>query len=634
MPLNIEILDCTLRDGSYPINYFYSLEDTRVVCKALEQSGVKKIEVGHGMGLGASQKGYGPSAYSDMEYVEAAVRAVKSSHIGVFAIPGVAAIQDVVDAQKAGITFLRIGTDVDKIESAEELIELSLSLGLNVSLNVMKSYARSPEELLQNILRLGTYDLDVISIVDSAGTMLPSEVKKYVSFLVENLENKIGFHGHNNLQLAIANSIAAAQGGASVIDATLRGIGRSSGNAQIEVLVPVLQRAGYALDISYQELSDFSDLFYDRPYPGYGIPGIELACGVSGLHSSFLPKVVAEANSTGTDIVELINAVTKNDKINLDLKNLRDSSLKLSAKSRSFSRDLNVEEPAIETLTDLLNSLLTYATKFNKKSILTLSPSGTDYSRIPRLTSYENYIVGHAEVSEIGTDGHTMERFKLLDHVGLDRDLQWDNSLLDLKNLFIYDEKQIIDSLISDMVLNFERLQGNCIFETVGDRRLSAIEKLKVGNPKSHPNTIIFITSKLSNHQSEELKKKKPSKIIYLHPDYLPSSLERDSTIEIYRLDTRTFFDSHIISISESASNFGTPRFSDIGGAMTVAGGLVASRGTVVLDSSTNPKRILGIASGFGTLLSKKEELEFTTEITKVKSFLMEANLRFLRSGD
>ncbi len=636
MSSKVEILDCTLRDGSYPINYFYSLEDTKRISEVLERGGVEKIEVGHGMGLGAAQKGYGKSAYSDFQYIEAAVSAVNSSSIGVFAIPGVAEAQHVIDAKKAGITFLRIGTDVDKIESARELVELGFSLGLSVSLNVMKSYARPKAELLEAILSLGVSSLDVISIVDSAGTMIPADVQEYVSYLVENLQNKIGFHGHNNLQLAIANSIAAVQGGASVIDATLRGIGRSSGNAQIEVLVPVLERAGYLTRINHQALSDFSDLFYESPYPDYGIQGIELACGVFGLHSSFLPKVVTEANSMGIDIVELISEVTKNDRINLTPKNLKEASRIVSQKRHTVPVAAIPDSEVIQSLDDLLNSLITYAIKFNKKSILTLSPSGNNLNRFPRLTNYEDYIIGHAEVADIETKLFTPDKFKELDYLGIDRKLLQLDLDLNPENLFIYDENQIIDLLISEMVLNFKLLRGEFYFQAIGERDLGGVKEMGTQKRESNSEhkTITFVTSKLSKPEQDELNRINTSKVIFLHPEYIPDDFYRDSEVEVYRLDTRSFFDLHVISIARSARDFAVAKFLNLGGVKTVAGGLVANRGTIVVDNPNNPKRILGVASGFGTLLSKNDENEFESEIRKVSSFLLESNLRFLRSGD
>lgn len=634
MSSNIEILDCTLRDGSYPVNYFYSLDDTRRVSEILENSGVKRIEVGHGMGLGASLKGYGTSAYSDIEYIESAARAVRSAQIGVFAIPGVAETQQVIDAKKAGISFIRIGTDVDKIESARELVELAGSLGLSTSLNIMKSYARPKEELLESILSLGVSSLDIISIVDSAGTMIPGEVKSYVSFLVDHLQNRIGFHGHNNLQLAIANSIAAVEGGASVIDATLRGIGRSSGNAQIEVLVPVLARAGYQTNIDYQALSDFSDLFYEPPYPQYGIQGIELACGVFGLHSSFLPRVVTEANSMGIDIVELITEVTRNDKINLDLGSLQAASNKIPRDINQISILSKSESESLESVQDLIDALFTYATKFNKKSILTLSQTDTEFSRITRLTSHDEYIIGHAEVSENDAKQFTSDEFLKIHYLGIDRHLMELSLEINLQNVFVYDEVQVIDLLISEMILNLRQFQGRFRIQSIGERKIDSIERIKEEKKYQDSEIITFVTSKLSSGQEKDLQRNKTSKVIFLHPDYMPLGFEGESGVEIYRLDTRPFFDLHVISLARNARDFGTARFLTLGGVTVIAGGFVAPRGTLVVDNPINPKQILGVASGAGTLLSKKDEVEFESDIKTVASALLESNLRFLRSGD
>jgi hypothetical protein len=436
------------------------------------------------------------------------------------------------------------------------------------------------------------------------------------------------------LQLAIANSLAAVESGAMVIDATLRGIGRSSGNAQIEVLVPVLKRAGYNTSIDHRVLSDFSDLFYEPPYPEYGIQGIELACGVSGLHSSFLPKVVNEANSHQVDIIKLIDAITETDKINLNLDSVQALAAGLD-KVESGRKNTTTEVDVVpETLGDLLDSLITLATKFNKKSILTLTLSESNSTRIPRLTHCMDYIIGHAEVSDLKVMNSTTLRFEEIEYLGIDRALVQINLGLTLNNLFIYDEEKMVDLWISELILNLEPLQGKFSIEIIGDRNLELSNAHIRRQTESNSESITLVTSKLNKTQEVELQNKKTQKIIFVHPDYMPTNFQRDPEIEVFRLDTRLFFDLHVISLARSIRNFASPGYSLIGGVNTIAGGLVAPRGTIVLDNLDSPRKILGVASGSGTLLTKEEELVFHSELRIVNSVLMEEKLRILRSGD
>lgn len=631
---DIEILDCTLRDGSYPINYAYSLEDTMKICQTLELSGVMKIEVGHGMGLGASEKGYGKSAFSDLEYIDSSVGSVKTAQIGVFAIPGIAEEEHVIQAHHAGISFIRVGTDVDKIAKARKLIEFANSIGLSVSLNVMKSYARTKEELLREIQKLKDLTIETVSIVDSAGTMIPDEVYQYVHFLVQNIDNPIGFHGHNNLQLAIANSLAAVEAGAKVVDATLKGIGRSSGNAQIEVLVPVLLRSGYLSRIDYKTLSDFSDLFYAPPYPDYGVSGIELACGVSGLHSSFLPKVVAEANARRVDIIQLIERVTSIDKVMVDKETLEKSALSLPKIDDVGFRRLSFSSTTHSNFLEYIKAISLQAEKFGLTSILTLSPSESNSTHIAGITKYDGFVIGHVEISESDVKSFKKEHIRSVNQIGIDKELLKLN--LQLDNMFVYSEKKVVSLLLEVLITNIKLKDGDVPIEVLGEETFDwpnvgpdiDSNLSEVGNP------IIIVTSKLQNGAVLELSNKEPRRVIFLHPRYVPDDFRVEGSTEVYRIDSRNFFDLNIIAMSKQIKFFGNSEIKPIGNTFTVAGGLIAPRGTIVLDSSDFPKVVLGVASGKGTLLSKEDSEHYKSEIESVNAALMESSLRLLRSSD
>lgn len=634
MSQRIEILDCTLRDGSYPINYSYTLDDTENICRILEQSGVLNIEVGHGLGLGAAEKGYGKSAFNDLEYIEAAVNAIEFSHVGVFAIPGIAEESHVVDAYKAGIKFIRVGTDVDKIAQARELIEMANSLSLNVSLNVMKSYARSKEELLSHILNLKDLKIDTISIVDSAGTMIPEEVEKYVKFLVDNVENKVGFHGHNNLQLAIANSLAAANSGASVIDATLRGIGRSSGNAQIEVLVPILNRLGYVSGVDYLPLSEFSDLFYAPPYPDYGVSGIELACGVSGFHSSFLPKVISEANSYRVDAINLIDKVASIDRVNLNLETLRNSALDLPRKNTKLFKDFSFNVTRYTNVQDYAKEISLQADKFSMASILTFSPSDSETTYISGITRQGNFIIGHIEISEFDSKFLENQDLRYIQKIGFDEKL----SALNIRgnNIFLYNEDRIVSLLLSEILTNIKFKEGNVPVEVIGNKGVELLEpsiNFKFNSVGSVA-PVIIVSSRLRQEDELRLWNRGSTRIIFLHSRYVPANIMFSKGLEIYTLDYREFFDLNIIALARHSLDVGGSGISEMGGVMTVSGGLIAPRGTIVLDNSSNPERILGVASGFGSLLPVDASKEFEADIEIVHSMLLESRLRLIRSGD
>ncbi len=210
-----KVLDCTLRDGSYVNHFGFSAFDTKTLARALEDAGISYIDVGHGLGLGASRKGGDLSAAaSDIEYLEAASEALISSTFGMFCIPGITDLQDVDLAASFGMGFIRIGTDVTKVDSSKPFIERAKNLGMFVCTNFMKSYSVTPEQFTNQAMRSREFGSDVVYIVDSAGGMFPIDLIRYIDPLKDNSDIPFGFHGHNNLGLAVSNSLTAAQNGA------------------------------------------------------------------------------------------------------------------------------------------------------------------------------------------------------------------------------------------------------------------------------------------------------------------------------------------------------------------------------------------------------------------------------------
>ena len=312
----IHVLDCTLRDGSYAVDYTFTAEHTAQICTALENAGIEYIEIGHGVGLNGSEKN-GRAVATDEEYMKAAAGALKKSKYGMFCIPGIARLEDLDLAAKYNMSFLRVGTNVNEAEQAEPFIRKAKQLGMYVSFNMMKSYALPVDEVVKKAALARDYGADIISVVDSAGGMLPEDVTEYVSKIKNNVSGvEVGFHGHNNLSLAIANSLAAVEAGATFIDATLQGIGRSVGNTQMEVLVILLEKYGYSTGIDAMKLMDAGDAIV-RPLMPHttGIDSLSTTLGAAQFHSTFLPIVERVAKEHGIDVRKLVIEISKVDRI-------------------------------------------------------------------------------------------------------------------------------------------------------------------------------------------------------------------------------------------------------------------------------------------------------------------------------
>jgi 4-hydroxy-2-oxovalerate aldolase len=306
-----KLLDCTLRDGSYAINFQFTARDTGLICEQLDEAGFPYIEIGHGVGLNASNAGYGTAAETDEAYLTAAANSVKNGKFGMFCIPGVATLDDVRMAADLGAGFIRVGTEVDEVAKSKEFIEVACSRGMTVMSNFMKSYAKSPKEFAEFARISHEYGSALLYIVDSAGGMMPSDIEAYMEAVRNVCDIPIGFHGHDNLGLSVANSLKAAELGAKVIDGSLQGLGRSAGNAPMEILSVVLQRAGLIDPLDSLAVMDISEKFVRPLVRRRGISSLDVVTGEAHFHSSYMSIIRKSSSQHGIDPRRLILALTK-----------------------------------------------------------------------------------------------------------------------------------------------------------------------------------------------------------------------------------------------------------------------------------------------------------------------------------
>lgn len=312
----LDILDCTIRDGSYVIDGQWTAEDVRDITSGLAEMGFRYIEIGNGIGMGATRKGV-RSILTDEQFAAIAVSVKKNAGVGFFFIPGVGTLEDIRLAAEWGCDFIRIGTDVSKSNTAVEYIEFAKKVGLEVGYNFMKSYAVTPYELCKRAMTIEQAGADVISLVDSAGGMLPAEVGHYIEMMHSGLKTRIGFHGHNNLLLANANNIAAIENGASVVDTTLMGMGRGAGNAQTESMLVILEKMGKSCGIDPLKVARLSTQYiHNRSNELKGSDDLQLVMGYAQFHDSYLHVINEMAEKYAVDYRTLIMEVSKINKEN------------------------------------------------------------------------------------------------------------------------------------------------------------------------------------------------------------------------------------------------------------------------------------------------------------------------------
>lgn len=313
---NVRLLDTTLRDGSYEVNFDFSREIIGSIMSILEEAGVEFVEIGHGLGIGAHKLEKYHSPTSDLEHAELANSNFKKSKWGMFCIPGIATLREVEELIDAGMGFIRIGTDIEKHSSAMEYIKLAKEREIFVCHNFMKSYTLTPQKFVEFAMVSEKYGADLVYIVDSAGGMLPSQVERYIDLIKEKTNLLIGFHGHDNLGLAMANSLQAIKSGVFIIDGTMQGIGRGAGNASTEALVAIFlkylnSKPNYDINL----ITNFSRN-HIKPLFSRELEIFNLYCGIYDFHSSFQEDLFFVSNKVGIPFNILMREYTKIDKTN------------------------------------------------------------------------------------------------------------------------------------------------------------------------------------------------------------------------------------------------------------------------------------------------------------------------------
>jgi len=303
----IHIIDTTLRDGSHAVSHSFTAAQAAAIAGGLDRAGVDIIELSHGDGISGSSINYGFSKVPELELLEAAGKEVKRARLAVLLIPGIGTIEDLKKAKERGAAAVRIATHVTEADIAIQHIQWAKQNGMFVCGFLMMVHMAEPEKILEQAKIFAGAGADYINLADSSGFMTPDDVRKRVSILKQNISLPVGYHAHNNLGLAIANSLAAIEEGAEYIDATCRGLGAGAGNTQIEVLCAVLQRLGYDTGVDINRLMDLAEEVVE---PVMQRPQIirtdSLMLGYAGVYSSFLLHTRRAAEKFGLSPREIL----------------------------------------------------------------------------------------------------------------------------------------------------------------------------------------------------------------------------------------------------------------------------------------------------------------------------------------
>ena len=287
----VTVHDMSLRDGMHPKRHQITVQQMRDVARGLDEAGVPLIEVTHGDGLGGASVNYGFPAASDEEYLRAVIPELKNSKVSALLLPGIGTVDHLKMAADCGVTTIRVATHCTEADVSEQHIQLGREMGLDTVGFLMMAHMIPPEQLVEQALLMESYGANCLYVTDSAGYMLPEDVKARIGLLREKAkpETEIGFHGHHNLSMGVANSIAAVEAGANRIDAACGGLGAGAGNTPTEVFVAVANRMGIDTGVDLFKVSDVAeDLIQPLLDFPVRIDRNALTLGYAGVYSSFL----------------------------------------------------------------------------------------------------------------------------------------------------------------------------------------------------------------------------------------------------------------------------------------------------------------------------------------------------------
>ncbi len=287
----ITVHDMTLRDGMHPKRHLMTLEQMKAVACGLDAAGVPLIEVTHGDGLGGSSVNYGFPAHTDEEYLGTVIPLMKQAKVSALLLPGIGTVDHLKMARDLGVHTIRVATHCTEADVSEQHITMARKMDMDTVGFLMMAHMNSPEGLVKQAQLMESYGANCIYVTDSAGYMLPDDVKVRLSAVRDALkpETELGFHGHHNLAMGVANSVAAIEAGATRIDAAAAGLGAGAGNTPMEVFIAVCARMGIETGVDVFKIQDVAEeLVVPMMDHIIRIDRDSLTLGYAGVYSSFL----------------------------------------------------------------------------------------------------------------------------------------------------------------------------------------------------------------------------------------------------------------------------------------------------------------------------------------------------------
>ena len=307
--LAIRITDTSLRDGSHAKHHQFTDDDVRVVVGALDAAGMPVIEVTHGDGLGGSSFNYGFSRTDERLLMKAAVETATTAKIAALMLPGLGTKDDIKGAADLGLSIIRIATHCTEADISIQHFGVAREIGLETVGFLMMAHSQPPEVLAKQARIMADAGCQCVYVVDSAGAMILEDVTVRVQAVVAELgaDAQVGFHGHENLGLSVANSVLAVRAGAVQIDGSTRAFGAGAGNTPLEVFAAVAERQGITTGLHVLQLVDVAEDVVRPIMDGECVKDrLAIIMGYAGVYSSYLKHAYRAAERYGVSGAEIL----------------------------------------------------------------------------------------------------------------------------------------------------------------------------------------------------------------------------------------------------------------------------------------------------------------------------------------
>ena len=307
--LDVRITDTSLRDGSHAKRHQFTEDDVRSIVTALDDAGVPIIEVTHGDGLGGSSFNYGFSKTPERILMKVAVETAKRARIAALMLPGVGTKDDITAVAELGVEVIRIATHCTEADVSEQHFRLAREIGLETVGFLMMAHSVTPEVLAKQARIMADAGCQCVYVVDSAGAMVMEDASNRVAAVVAELgsDAQVGFHGHENLSLSVANTVLAIRAGAVQADGSTRRFGAGAGNTSVEALAAVLERLGVKTGIDVLKIIDAAeDVVRPVMDDECVLDRLALIMGYAGVYSSFLKHAYRAAERYGVSGAEIL----------------------------------------------------------------------------------------------------------------------------------------------------------------------------------------------------------------------------------------------------------------------------------------------------------------------------------------